>query len=140
MSKISNGGRFFIFQPFQFFQDMTTLIHKCHSSIREIILIVKRLVDHGQLVIVPMVVVDVMLMIGHGIHEKGTFPFQIFPAVEKQVVTSAPRLQWLPLSSVRTFMEIDERVFTSKLSSSSPCTLSKRIFSLSSQQWEVRYI
>ena len=33
MSKISNRGRFFIFQPFQFFQDMTTLIHKngCHS-------------------------------------------------------------------------------------------------------------
>ena len=84
-------------------------------------------------------VVD-MLIVGHGFHDSGTFHFQIFPAVEKQVVTSAPRLQWLPLSSVRTFMEIDERVFTSKLSSSSPCTLSKRIFSLSSQQWEVRYI
>ena len=57
---------------------MTTLIHKCHSSIREFIFIVERLVDHGQVVIVPMVVVDVMLMIGHGIHDKGTFPFQIF--------------------------------------------------------------
>ena len=53
------------------------------------------------------------------------FISNFFP-VEKQVVTSAPRLQWLPLSSVRTFMEIDERVFTSKLSSSSPCTLSKK--------------
>ena len=70
-------------------------------------------------------VVD-MLIVGHGFHDSGTFHFQIFPAVEKQVVTSAPRLQWLPLSSVRTFMEIDERVFTSKLSSSSPCTLSKK--------------
>ena len=70
-------------------------------------------------------VVDI-LIVGHGFHDSGTFHFQIFPAVEKQVVTSAPRLQWLPLSSVRTFMEIDERVFTSKLSSSSPCTLSKK--------------
>ena len=65
---------------------------------------------------------DMVLIVEH----EGTFHFQIFPAVEKQVVTSAPRLQWLPLSSVRTFMEIDERVFTSKLSSSSPCTLSKK--------------
>ena len=54
---------------------MTTLIHKngCHSSIREFILIDGGLVDHGQLVIVLMVVVDVMLMIGHGVHDYGTF-------------------------------------------------------------------
>ena len=31
------------------------------------------LVDHGQLVIVLMVVVVVMLMIGHGVHDYGTF-------------------------------------------------------------------
>ena len=59
---------FFIFQPFQFFQDMTTLIHRngCQSSTREFILIDGGLLDHGRLVIVLMVVVDVMLMIGHG--------------------------------------------------------------------------
>ena len=62
---------FFIFQPFQFFQDMTTLIHKngCHSYIREFILIDGGLVDHGRLVIVLMVVVNVMLMIGHGVQD-----------------------------------------------------------------------
>ena len=56
---------------------MTTLINKNgrHSSIREFILIDGGLVDHGQLVIVLMVVVtvDVMLMISHGVHDYGTF-------------------------------------------------------------------
>ena len=53
---------------------MTTLIHKNgrHSSIREFILIDFGLVDHGQLAIVLMVVVVVMLMIDHGVHDYGT--------------------------------------------------------------------
>ena len=62
---------FFIFQPIQFFQDMTTLIHKngCHSHIREFIWIDGGLVYNGRLVIVLMVVVNVMLMIGHGVQD-----------------------------------------------------------------------
>ena len=41
----------------------------CHSYIREFILIDGGLVDHGRLVIVLMVVVNVMLMIGHGVQD-----------------------------------------------------------------------